>query len=605
MAKRGTTGRVATLSPEPAVLPPSSYEHEVLPLGWSRVTIGDVCDLNPGLPQPPDDNSEVTFVPMGAVSEELGEIVSPEVRTYSEVKQGYTSFIENDVLWAKITPCMENGKSAIARQLRNGIGFGSTEFFVLRSTSAILPELLHHFMRQRWYRNEAAQAMAGAAGLARVPKAFVSSTPIALPPLAEQERIVAQLDAFEKRLRSAKVKLAEVPRLLVQARQSYLAAALCGELTADWRDEYSAKMTGAELLEQIRNRRRNWWEEAQLEAMRRAGKTPKDDTWKAGYEAPKSVSSEAVSELPETWVWASGAELMEPGAEIVYGIVQPGPKLATGVPYVRGMDIEHGRILVDQLMKTSPAIATRYKRSSLAVGDVLLGIIRATKVAVVPETLDGANITQGTARFRPASVISSAYLARALEAPVTQSWLHAHYRGIDMPGLNLADVRCVPLPLAPLEEQCEIVRRLEAAFVQLEAAASAQSQAVAEMERLQQSFLAEAFRGQIVAQDANDEPITVLLECIRSQRAVAAQLPRRKKNKSTKTKPTTMPLRDLILKTFGTNAFTFENLRSEASDRAYDALKDELFNLLRATEVGASLVMRYNDKAETMEFLLR
>src|SRR5262245_58793764 len=103
-----------------------------IPDGWTLTTIGNAFHLNPrkvsadALPS----DSPVTFVPMPAVDAECGAITAPEIREFGEVRNGYTSFAENDVIVAKITPCMENGKAAIARNLKNGLAFGSTEFHV-------------------------------------------------------------------------------------------------------------------------------------------------------------------------------------------------------------------------------------------------------------------------------------------------------------------------------------------------------------------------------------------------------------------------------------------------------------------------------------------
>src|SRR5438552_2865741 len=90
----------------------------------------------------------VTFVPMPAVDADLGTIASPQQRAFGAVRNGYTAFREQDVIVAKITPCMENGKAAIARDLLNGLGFGSTEFHVLRPNGATLPEYLFYYVRQ-------------------------------------------------------------------------------------------------------------------------------------------------------------------------------------------------------------------------------------------------------------------------------------------------------------------------------------------------------------------------------------------------------------------------------------------------------------------------
>ena len=165
---------------------------------------------------------------MAAVSEHTGTIVSPQTRKFCEVSKGYTQFRDGDVIWAKITPCMENGKAAVAHNLINGIACGSTEFFVLRSTGAVLPEFIYKFIRQVSYRNAAARSMSGAVGQARVTKNFLLSTPFALPPLAEQRRIVARLEKLAARSRRARAALDDVPPLLAQARQSLLAAAFRG-----------------------------------------------------------------------------------------------------------------------------------------------------------------------------------------------------------------------------------------------------------------------------------------------------------------------------------------------------------------------------------------
>lgn len=99
--------------------------------GWGLTTLGRCCELNPKKPRDIDDDLVVSFVPMPAVSED-GRMNCSELRPYKDVKKGFTYFIEDDVLFAKITPCMENGKGAVAKGLSEGIGFGSTEFHVLR-----------------------------------------------------------------------------------------------------------------------------------------------------------------------------------------------------------------------------------------------------------------------------------------------------------------------------------------------------------------------------------------------------------------------------------------------------------------------------------------
>jgi len=158
--------------------------------------LGEVAILNPKKSEMKEfsDDIEVTFVPMSAVNEFSQSIASPEVRRLGEVRKGYTYFRNSDVLFAKITPCMENGKVAIARDLKNGVGFGSTEFHVIRPTSEITSEWIFHIVANIAFRKEAETRMQGAAGQRRVPISFLVEYKIPLPPIAEQRRIVARIE---------------------------------------------------------------------------------------------------------------------------------------------------------------------------------------------------------------------------------------------------------------------------------------------------------------------------------------------------------------------------------------------------------------------------
>ncbi len=124
---------------------------------WLVKPLGEVCEINPRLPRNHDisDDREVSFVPMAAVDEAFGIIANGEVRPFAEVKKGYTYSKDDDVLFAKITPCMENGKAAIARELSGGVGFGSTEFLVLRSRGEVLPEWVFYFIWRQRFRDDA------------------------------------------------------------------------------------------------------------------------------------------------------------------------------------------------------------------------------------------------------------------------------------------------------------------------------------------------------------------------------------------------------------------------------------------------------------------
>ena len=167
---------------------------------WPTKPLGEVCSINPKLAgsDAPRLDAQVTFVPMAAVDEVSGTIARPERRRYSEVAKGYTPFTVNDVLFAKITPCMQNGKAAVASDLCGGFGFGSTEFHVLRSTGSVLPRWVFAFIRQPVFRSAAQASFTGSAGQQRVPSDFLKTFPIPVPPLAEQERLVRLLDEADE-----------------------------------------------------------------------------------------------------------------------------------------------------------------------------------------------------------------------------------------------------------------------------------------------------------------------------------------------------------------------------------------------------------------------
>lgn len=162
--------------------------------GWPLRELGDVIQINPRQPNGIAKSQEVSFVPMAAVDEIHGFIADRQVREFGTVSKGFPIFVNGDVLFAKITPCMENGKAAIASGLVNGIGAGSTEFFVLRPDQNVLPEYIFHFVRRPSFREACKANFTGSAGQQRVPRSYLERVMLPLPPLEEQRRIVGLLD---------------------------------------------------------------------------------------------------------------------------------------------------------------------------------------------------------------------------------------------------------------------------------------------------------------------------------------------------------------------------------------------------------------------------
>ena len=175
--------------------------------------LGDVCIINPKVP-PIDDSMLVSFVPMQRVGKE-GEFDPSEQRTYADVKKGFTYFADADVLFAKITPCMENGKGAIACGMENGIGFGSTEFHVLRpNKKMMMGEWLYYLTVCPTFRKEAERNMTGSAGQKRVPKSFLENYHVNIPVLSEQHQQVQVLNNIFALLSLRKQQLAKLDELV-------------------------------------------------------------------------------------------------------------------------------------------------------------------------------------------------------------------------------------------------------------------------------------------------------------------------------------------------------------------------------------------------------
>lgn len=174
---------------------------------WEKVKLGDVCEINPKKSQVAeiDKSTLVSFVPMECVSEKDMLFTPKENRKIGEVYSGYTYFTDNDVLLAKVTPCFENGKSGLARNLTNSIGFGSSEFFVLRANETILPEIIYYTIVNNKFIENGKDRMSGTGGLKRVVKDYVENYEFLVPPdIDTQRETVLKIQEEEKAIEECK-----------------------------------------------------------------------------------------------------------------------------------------------------------------------------------------------------------------------------------------------------------------------------------------------------------------------------------------------------------------------------------------------------------------
>lgn len=204
--------------------------------GWITKTLSSVCVIKPPKNEARkqlDENSQVSFVPMGCLGIGSKNLQLRQERKLSEVVGSYTYFAENDVLLAKITPCFENGKLGIARSLSNKVGFGSSEFIVFRCNDELLPDFLYYFLDRQSFRDQGKALMTGAVGHKRVAKDFIENYQISFPDIEQQRNIVAMLDDLRNSVRELEKIYQQKITALDELKQSLLQKAFRGELTQD------------------------------------------------------------------------------------------------------------------------------------------------------------------------------------------------------------------------------------------------------------------------------------------------------------------------------------------------------------------------------------
>ena len=183
---------------KPKALPPIAQDELPfeLPVGWQWVRLQDIGIINPRNEE--RDATKASFVPMALIEDGFSNKLTSEVRPWGEIKKNFTHFADSDVIMAKITPCFQNRKSAVAKSLQNGIAAGTTELYVFRAFSAttVSPDFVLLNVKTPAFIENGVSNMTGTAGQQRVPKWYFAETPIPLPPIAEQKRIIAKVDAL-------------------------------------------------------------------------------------------------------------------------------------------------------------------------------------------------------------------------------------------------------------------------------------------------------------------------------------------------------------------------------------------------------------------------
>ena len=521
-----------------------------LPHGWAEAPLASVASVNPThTATTPEDDDLVSFVPMASVQALTGLMDPSEARPWRRVKKGYTRFQEGDVLFAKITPCMENGKAAIARGLLGGIGAGSTEFHTLRPSRAVRSELLLYYVLQEQFRRSARAQMTGTAGQLRVPKRFLEEHLFPVPPIPEQHRIVEAIESYFTRLDDAVATLERVQRNLKRYRASVLKAAVEGRLVpteaelarAEGRDYEPARV----LLDRILAERRRRWEEAELAKMKAKGKPPKNDKWKAKYREPVAPDTSNLPALPEGWCWA-GPEQIAAHEDYSLGIGPFGSNLKVSDYCEGGVPLIFVRNIRSEFLGTTNVnYVTREKALELTPHIARAGDLLVTKMgeppgdsAIYPAGSPDAVITADCIRLRLHRLVScTRFILFAMRSPLFREQIVRITKGVAQKKVSLARFKNIAVPLAPTAEQVRIAAEIDRLLSVADFTVKTAEKESRRLARLRQSILKWAFEGRLVDQDPNDEPASVLLERIKAEReAAAARKPRTRTRRKARSK---------------------------------------------------------------------
>lgn len=358
----------------------------------------------------------------------------------------------------------------------------STGFDVLRPLNGIDPRWLGYLVRSEAFVNAMSDLVQGALYPA-VRTKDVRSYVAPVPPSAEQTRIADQLDTLLARIKACNDHLDAIPGLLKRFRQAVLDAAVKGNLTASTSQRAESATQVVRLGE-----------------------------------------DELV--VPASWQVMDLQQVIDPARPLCYGVVQPGAETNDGVPLIRVQDMESGTILKSQLRTVSSGVDAEYRRSRVIGGEVLVSVVGTIgRTAVVPQGLC-ANIARAVARIACRADVASLWIHYWLSADLVQWHLLNSAKEVARKTLNLSDLARIPIALPGQQEQLLIIEKVAAYFRLAKKIESIVEAARGKSRRLTPLTLAKAFRGELVAQNPNDEPASALLARLAKTPAVAVKAPR-------------------------------------------------------------------------------
>ena len=420
---------------------------------------------------------------MPLIASGYGLAIEHEIRRWGEIKRGYAHFAEGDVGLAKITPCFENEKSAVFRNLTGGLGSGTTELHIVRPLF-VDPDYILIFLKCPHFIEAGILKMTGTAGQKRVPIEYFASSPFPLPPLTEQHRIVAKVDEL-----MALCDRLEVARTKREATRDRLSASSLARLDSPDPDPMVFRNHAAFALEHLTplTTRRD-----QIKALRQTilnlavrgklvAQDPNDEPASRlleritkekarlvtlrGIEREKPLppisDDQTELEIPNGWSWCRLGSL----SKFVTSGSRDWAKYYSqeGAIFVRmgNLSKAHYRLRLDQIQRVKLPSDQEGTRTRLETGDLLISITGDVgMLGLITENFGEAYINQHTAMVRPVDEMKGRYLAELFRSPFAQNQFNAPQRGIKN-SFRLTDVTQFLVPLPPIDEQHRIVAKLD------------------------------------------------------------------------------------------------------------------------------------------------
>lgn len=421
-----------------------------LPSHWCSKRLRYVSRINPSKSEIDlASDAPVSFIPMDAVGEYGGLQLRAE-KAIDEIGAGYTYFANDDVVVAKITPCFENGKGALAQGLTNGVAFGTTELHVIRAGDELDPRFLFYITVSEHFRKLGESEMYGAGGQKRIADTFLKDHRAGIPPLTEQKLIVDFLDRETARI-----------DMLVKKRRR--------------------------LLDLLREKR--------LTTITKAVTRGLDPT-----AVMKPVDNYWLPEIPNTWQQIRIANLT---TKITNGYVGPTRDILVenGTRYIQSLHIKDGAIRFDRgPYYVSDQWSLAHPKSILKEGDVLVVQTGAEvgQTAVVDSEHEGCNCHALIILTTRPELLRGAFLELYLRSDIGQKYLKSIQTGALHPHLNCTIIRDLYLPIPPtLEEQDRILAKLALEFDEFDRARAKILQAIALSEEYRSALITNAVTGKI------------------------------------------------------------------------------------------------------------